>query len=49
MAKITYGAFLNGRLVTSVTVDAVPRQIESAIRLLRDSYPEAQIFRKVAA
>jgi hypothetical protein len=49
MAKVTYGAFLNGRLVTSVTVDAVPRQIESAIRLLRDSYPEAQIFRKVAA
>lgn len=47
MDKITYGAFINGRLMTSVTVDATPRQIESALRLLRDSYPTAQIFRKV--
>lgn len=47
MSKITYGAFINGRLMTSITVDATPRACESAIRLLRDSYPDAQIFRKV--
>lgn len=47
MEKVTYGAFINGRLMTSVTVDATPRLAESVIRLLRDSYPTAQIFRKV--
>lgn len=44
---ITIGAFLNGRLVSSLTVANNARSIESAKRCLSDSYPEAQIFRKL--
>lgn len=44
---ITIGAFLNGKLVCSLTVPNRPRDIESAIRCLRGSYPEAHIYRKL--
>lgn len=45
--KVTFGAFLDGRLVSSITVEATPRQMESAIRTLRNSYPEGQVYRKI--
>ena len=44
---VTIGAFLNGKLVCTITVRDTPREIESAKRCLTNSYPEAQIFRKV--
>ncbi|EPS1221670.1 hypothetical protein ACVBR5_000901 [Burkholderia cenocepacia] len=44
---VTIGAFLNGRLVSSLTVADTPRAIESAKRCLLGSYPEAQLYRKL--
>ncbi|CAE6839103.1 hypothetical protein R75777_06981 [Paraburkholderia nemoris] len=44
---VTLGAFLDGKLVCTITVRNKPRDIESAKRCLSDSYPEAQIFRKL--
>lgn len=45
---ITFGAFLNGKLVCTITVDSSkPRDVESALRCLRNSYPEATIYRKL--
>lgn len=47
MQNVTIGAFLNGKLVSSITVPNNARSIESAKRCLLGSYPEAKIFRKV--
>lgn len=45
---ITFGAFLNGKLVCTIAVDSSkPRDVESALRCLRNSYPEATIYRKL--
>jgi hypothetical protein len=44
---VTLGAFLNGKCVCTITVANTPRQIEMAKRCLSNSYPEAQIFRKL--
>lgn len=45
---VTFGAFLNGVLVCTITVDSTkPRDVESALRCLRNSYPEAIIYRKL--
>lgn len=44
---VTIGAFHNGRMLSSVTVPNEPRAIESAIRVMRDSYPDALICRKL--
>jgi hypothetical protein len=45
MKFVTIAAFVNGRMMSSVTVPE--HQIESAIRLMRDSYPGAMVCRKL--
>ncbi len=44
---VTLGAFLDGKLVCTITVPNKPRDIESAKRCLSNSYPEASIYRKL--
>jgi hypothetical protein len=46
-AMVTFGAVLNDRVVSSTTVPNDLRSIESAKRVLRNSYPEALICRKL--
>jgi hypothetical protein len=49
MNTVTIAAFVNGKMMSSVTVPNQPRAVESAIRLMRDSYPDAMVCRKLEA
>jgi hypothetical protein len=45
--KITFGAFVNGKMMTSITVNATPKEIEMAKRFMANNWPDAQIYRKL--
>jgi hypothetical protein len=49
MKTVTIAAFVNGKMMSSVTIPDNPRSVEGAIRLMRDSYPGAMVCRKLAA
>lgn len=47
VAQVTLGAFLDGKLVCTITVPNLSRDVESAKRCLTNSYPEAKVFKKL--
>lgn len=47
VVEVTLGAFLDGKLVCTITVPDRPRDVESAKRCLTNSYPEGRVFKKL--